>query len=138
MDKQHLCKRAIDAMKFAYATYSGCHVGAALLCSNGGIFTGCKIENASYSLTVCAERTALFKAVSEGRSDFEAIAVAGGRGGRPERNFPPCGVCRQVLSEFCPPDMPVLMVYSETEWEEHTLGELLPLAFDLRKSDADV
>jgi len=132
MDKQHLCKRAIDAMKFAYAPYSGCHVGAALLCSDGSIFTGCNIENASYSVTVCAERTALFKAVSEGRSEFAAIAVAGGKEGKPEKGFSPCGICRQALSEFCEADMPVLFVMGETEFEEHTLGELLPCAFDLR------
>ena len=132
MDKHHLCKRAIEAMRYAYAPYSGCHVGAALLCEDGSIFTGCNIENASFSATVCAERTALFKAVSEGRSEFAAIAVAGGREGKPEKGFPPCGVCRQTLSEFCRADMPVLFVYGETEFEEHTLGELFSCAFDMR------
>lgn len=132
MDKQHLCKRAIDAMRNAYSPYSGCQVGAALLCSDGSIITGCNIENASYSATICAERTALVKAVSDGRFDFVAIAIAGGKGGKPERGFPPCGVCRQTLGEFCKPNMPVLLVYGEEEYEEHTLNELLPYAFDMR------
>ncbi len=132
MDKQHLCKRAIDAMRNAYAPYSGCHVGAALLCEDGSIFTGCNIENASFSATICAERTALVKAVSEGRAEFAAIAIAGGRGIKPERGFPPCGICRQSLGEFCSPEMPVLLVMSETEYEEHTLGELLPFTFNMR------
>ena len=132
MDKQLLCKQAIDAMNNAYAPYSDCCVGAALLCADGSVFTGCNIENASFSATVCAERTALFKAVSEGKREFVAIAVVGSKNGNIEGSFPPCGVCRQVLSEFCPPEMPVLFVKNETEYEQHTLGQLLPYSFDLR------
>ena len=132
MDKQNLCKRAVDAMQYAHAPYSGCHVGAALLCRDGSIFTGCNIENASFSATVCAERTALFKAVSEGKREFAAIAVAGSKDGKISPHFPPCGVCRQALIEFCGSDMPVLFVKSAAEHEEHTLGELLPCSFDLR------
>ena len=96
MTKEELCALAIDAMKMAYVPYSGYTVGAALLTSTGKVFTGCNIENASFTPTVCAERTAIFKAVSEGERKFEMIAVAGGKGGVVNGEFPPCGVCRQI------------------------------------------
>lgn len=97
---------------------------------NGGkVFTGCNIENASYTPTVCAERTAVFKAVSEGHTSFEMIAVAGGKGGKITGAFPPCGVCRQVLAEFCAPDFPVLLVTGDDSFEKLTLDGLLPRAF---------
>ena len=105
-------------------------MGAALLAEDGRIFTGCNIENAAFSATVCAERTALFKAVSEGVHRFQAIAIVGSREG--EKNLlvtSPCGVCRQALNEFCENDMPVILAKSEEDYQIVTLGELLPLGF---------
>ena len=104
MDYSILVKTAKDAMMKAYAPYSHYYVGAALLTEEGKVYTGCNIENSAYSPTNCAERTAFFKAVSEGERDFEAIAVVGGYEGNVEVFFPPCGVCRQVMSEFCKAD----------------------------------
>lgn len=129
MTKEELCALAIDAMKMAYVPYSGYTVGAALLTSTGKVFTGCNIENASFTPTVCAERTAIFKAVSEGERKFEMIAVAGGKGGVVNGEFPPCGVCRQVMAEFCSPEFSVLFVVGDGKYTEHTLGEILPNAF---------
>ena len=129
MTKEELCALAIDAMKMAYVPYSGYTVGAALLTSTGKVFTGCNIENASFTPTVCAERTAIFKAVSEGERKFEMIAVAGGKGGVVNGAFPPCGVCRQVMAEFCSPEFLVLFVVGDGKYTEHTLGEILPNAF---------
>ena len=129
MTKEELCALAIDAMKMAYVPYSGYTVGAALLTSTGKVFTGCNIENASFTPTVCAERTAIFKAVSEGERKFEMIAVASGKGGVVNGEFPPCGVCRQVMAEFCSPEFPVLFVVGDGKYTEHTLGEILPNAF---------
>lgn len=129
MTKEELCALAIDAMKMAYVPYSGYTVGAALLTSTGKVFTGCNIENASFTPTVCAERTAIFKAVSEGERKFEMIAVAGGKGGVVNGEFPPCGVCRQVMAEFCSLEFPVLFVVGDGKYTEHTLGEILPNAF---------
>ena len=129
MTKEELCALAIDAMKMAYVPYSGYTVGAALLTSTGKVFTGCNIENAAFTPTVCAERTAIFKAVSEGERKFEMIAVAGGKGGVVNGEFPPCGVCRQVMAEFCSPEFPVLFVVGDGKYTEHTLGEILPNAF---------
>ena len=129
MTKEELCALAIDAMKMAYVPYSGYTVGAALLTSTGKVFTGCNIENASFTPTVCAERTAIFKAVSEGERKFEMIAVAGGKGGVVNGEFPPCGVCRQVMAEFCSPEFPVHFVVGDGKYTEHTLGEILPNAF---------
>lgn len=134
MNKKEICLAAIKATEKSYSPYSECRVGAALLCKNGRIFTGCNIENAAFSPTVCAERTAIFKAVSEGEREFSAIAVAGKKGDKITGIFPPCGVCRQVLSEFCSADMPVLLVSSEQgNFEEYTLGQLLPKSFNLEK-----
>ncbi len=129
MTELGLCRMAIDAMHRAYAPYSGYTVGAALLTADGQVYTGCNIENASFTPTVCAERTALFKAVSEGERQFAMLAVVGGKEGRITGAFPPCGVCRQALTEFCPPEFPILLVESETQYRTVTLGELLPLAF---------
>lgn len=129
MTKEELCALAVDAMKKAYVPYSGYTVGAALLTSTGKVYTGCNIENASFTPTVCAERTAIFKAVSEGEREFEMIAVAGGKGGVVNGEFPPCGVCRQVMAEFCSPEFPVLFVVGDGKYTEHTLGEILPNAF---------
>lgn len=126
-----LIGEAIQARKSAYAPYSGYCVGAALLCSSGEIITGCNVENASYGATNCAERTAVFKAVSEGRKSFYAIAIAGGKEGAQELDYAyPCGVCRQVLREFCEPSlMTVIVCRSSTDYKMMTLEELLPCSF---------
>ncbi|MCH1984318.1 cytidine deaminase [Ruminococcus sp. OA3] len=131
MDSSFLIKQAIEAQGQAYAPYSRFRVGAALLCADGSIYTGCNVENAAYSAANCAERTAVFKAVSEGRRRFLAIAIAGNLEGREnERELcAPCGVCRQVLSEFSDGDLRVILARSETKYEEYTLKELLPLQF---------
>ena len=123
-----LMMAAAEAREFAYAPYSHFCVGAALLACDGRIFTGCNVENAAYSPTNCAERTAVFKAVSEGVREFAAIAVVGGKRGEISPLCAPCGVCRQVLAEFCPPDFPVLLGTPEN-FKVYTLREILPLAF---------
>lgn len=126
INRKELIRRAIQAKEYSYSPYSGFRVGAALLTGNGRIYTGCNIENAAYSPTNCAERTAVFKAVSEGEREFLAIAVAGDK----EDCLAPCGVCRQVLLEFCDPEkFLVLMVGKGQEYREMTLGELLPASF---------
>ena len=129
MTELELCAAAIAAMKNAYVPYSGYRVGAALLTEGGRVYTGCNIENASYTPTVCAERTAVFKAVSEGERDFAMLAVCGGKDGVITGAFPPCGVCRQVLAEFCPPYFPVLLITGEGAYRRVTLAELLPFGF---------
>ena len=128
--KKILTDGAIEARKRAYTPYSGFRVGAALLASSGRVYLGCNIENAAYSPTNCAERTAFFKAVSEGEREFTAIAVAGGKGELCGEICPPCGVCLQVMAEFCDPDeFTVYLVKSETECEEMKLRDLLPHGF---------
>ncbi len=129
---QELVVCALDAQKYAYAPYSGFCVGAALLTAKGKVYTGCNIENKSFSPTVCAERVALFKAISEGETDFKAIAVVGCYKDGTYKHFcTPCGVCRQALSEFCAPDFKIVLGDDSGECEVHTLSELLPLSFDL-------
>ena len=123
-----LMEAAARAREFSYSPYSHYRVGAALLTADGRIFTGCNVENAGYSPTNCAERTAIFKAISEGARDFAAIAVMGGLGETLDAACTPCGVCRQVLAEFCEPSMPVILGTPE-EMRVMTLGELLPFAF---------
>ena len=132
MDSQihELVKTALSMRKMSYTPYSHFNVGAALLGADGKIYTGCNIENASYTPTNCAERTAFFKAVSEGVKDFTAIAIAGGKEDATELDYcPPCGVCRQVMSEFCKDDFKIFLVKSETEYKEYTLTELVPERF---------
>ena len=130
METRELVRMAIAARENAYTPYSHFKVGAALLAKDGRVFTGCNIECASYSPTNCAERTALFKAVSEGAREFSAIAVVGWKEGEKCTSFAaPCGVCRQMLFEFCGPDMPVIMAKSEEDTLVMTLGELLPAGF---------
>ena len=132
MTDLELIKTAIEARKRAYAPYSGFLVGAALLTADGRVFTGCNIENAAFTPTNCAERTAFFKAVSEGVRAFEAIAVVGGKGEEPSEFCAPCGVCRQVMAEFCSPDFRVILG-NENNQTVYTLSELLPASFS--KSD---
>lgn len=128
MTYRELMTLAENARQYSYFPYSNFSVGAALLCSDGTVYTGCNIENSSFSPTVCAERVAVFKAVSEGRRDFSAIAVVGGPAGKTLDRCAPCGVCRQVLSEFCGENFVVLLGNSE-RFKEHKLGKLIPLAF---------
>ena len=131
MNIPELIHKAIAAREFAYAPYSNFCVGAALLTKSGKIYTGCNVENAGYSATNCAERTAFFKAVSEGCLKFQAIAIVGGPKGKPLADYcPPCGVCRQLMAQFCSLDtFKIIMAVDETDWKECTLGELLPMAF---------
>ena len=125
--RRMLAAAAIDAARKSYSPYSGFRVGAALLTEEGRIFTGCNIENAAYTPTICAERTAIFKAVSEGYRNFSAIAITGGKDGIGPAA--PCGVCRQVMMEFCRGDFEILLVSGEDSFEIHSLEELLPLGF---------
>ena len=129
MTDHELVELALRARENAYAPYSRFSVGAALLCADGTVYTGCNIENASYTATVCAERTAIFKAVSEGVRRFVKIAIAGGKANGFTEKFPPCGVCRQVLAEFCPPQFLILVVTDEDHYEQYTLAQLLPQGF---------
>ena len=129
-----LVKAAIDATKYAYVPYSNFKVGAAILAENGKIYTGCNIENASYSPTNCAERTAIFKAVSEGVTKFKKIAVVGGPNGNLENYCPPCGVCRQVISEFADEDFELILGTSENTYTIYNFfQEVLPLSFTAKE-----
>jgi cytidine deaminase len=129
MTDKELYELAIQAMENSYSPYSNCKVGAALLCKNGKVFTGTNIENAAFGPTVCAERVAVFKAVSEGEKEFFKIAVVGGKGGVINGIFAPCGVCRQVLREFCNDDFEILLGETEDNFKTVTLKDLLPLSF---------
>ncbi len=133
MTAQELLQKAVEARRQSYSPYSHYQVGACLLCADGTLYCGCNIENAAFGPTVCAERTALFKAVSEGQRDFVAIAIVGGPEGSDESQLKPaypCGVCRQVMAEFCKPDF---LIYCGTpeQPEEFTLADLLPKSFGL-------
>ena len=128
---------AREAMGRAYAPYSGFQVGAALLGESGRVYVGCNVENAAYGPTCCAERTAFFSAVAQGERRFQALAVLGGMGGVVSRPAAPCGVCRQVMAEFCPPDFPIYMGGPDGRIEKHTLSELLPLAFSGQNLQTD-
>lgn len=135
MTDKELMVAANEARKFAYTPYSHFKVGAALLTKSGKLYTGCNIENSSYTPTVCAERTAVFKAVSEGESDFAVIAVVGGKEENPLEFCSPCGVCRQVLAEFCGEDFRILLGNPE-KFQSYTIDEILPFSFtkkDLNK-----
>lgn len=125
MEKEQLLEQAIAARGNAYVPYSNFPVGAALLTADGKVYLGCNIENAGYSMTNCAERTAVFKAVSEGDVKFAALAVSADTAGP----VSPCGACRQVLAEFCSPDMPVYLTNLKGDVQDTTIGELLPGAF---------
>ena len=129
-DNKKLIRMALEAREKAYTPYSGYKVGAALLAKDGTVYTGCNIENAGYTPTNCAERTAFFKAVSEGERDFTAIAIVGGYEGEPADYAYPCGVCRQVMMEFCDPKtFRVITAISEEDYLEKTLEEMLPYGF---------
>ncbi len=130
MDDKLLVEKAIGALEYAYTPYSHFKVGAALLSKSGKIYTGCNIESASYTPSNCAERTAFFKAVSEGEQEFEAIAIVGGKNGVMDGYCPPCGVCRQVMMEFCNPEkFIVILAASADDYKRFTLQELLPMGF---------
>lgn len=129
MKDTELISLAKKAAENAYVPYSGYTVGAALLCKNGKVYLGCNIENAAYGPTNCAERTAFFKAVSDGEREFEAIAVAGGKNLDFKEFFTPCGVCRQVMKEFCGNNFRILVGKNGDEYLSLTLEELLPYSF---------
>ena len=131
MDYGYLLEEALKARKAAYAPYSGFQVGAALLCADGSIYTGCNVENSSYGAACCAERTVFFKAVSEGKRSFRAIAVVGGKKDEEVLEVcPPCGICRQVMREFCGSDFAVVLGRSSLDYDIYTLEQLFPLPFD--------
>lgn len=130
VEEKKLIPMALQAREYAYVPYSGYAVGAALLGKNGQVYSGCNIENAAYGPTNCAERTAFFKAVSEGVREFDAIAIAGSPQGEVIRYAAPCGVCRQVMMEFCNEQtFKVILVLSEEEYQVFTLEQLLPMGF---------
>lgn len=133
MDKkriEEMIDLAMEQLQFSYAPYSNFKVGAALLAKNGKLYTGCNIENAAYTPTNCAERTAFFKAVSEGVKEFDAICVVGGKGGVLTEYASPCGVCRQVMMEFCNPDsFQIIVAKSREEYQIFSLREMLPMGF---------
>jgi len=133
VNDRELVFEAQRAMQAAYAPYSGFKVGAALMCSDGTVYTGCNIENASYGLCNCAERTAFFKAISDGRDDFIKIAIVGGQNGEILAECPPCGACRQVMSEFCSGEFEIILWDGKSLGPIHiyTLEQLLPLSFGL-------
>lgn len=127
---EKLIDTAIEQLKFSYTPYSNFKVGAALLTKSGKIYTGCNIENASYTPTNCAERTAFFKAVSEGVRDFQEICIVGGKDGKLTEYTAPCGVCRQVMMEFCnPKTFQIILAVDKERYEIYTLEELMPLGF---------
>ena len=127
---EKLIETAIAQLDYSYTPYSNFKVGAALLTKNGDIYTGCNIENAAYTPTNCAERTAFFKAVSEGVRDFQAICIVGGKNGVLTEYAAPCGVCRQVMMEFCnPKTFQIILAIDKEQYDIYTLEELLPQGF---------
>ena len=129
MTPEQLMAKAKEAMTHAYAPYSGYKVGAALLCKDGSVYQGCNLENAAFSPTVCAERTAFFKALYDGHREFSAIAICGGKDGVITKASPPCGVCRQVMAEFCKEDFLIYLTDATGEITTYALSQLLPLGF---------
>lgn len=137
MERKEQIEAALAMLEYSYAPYSGFRVGAALLTEAGELYTGCNIENAAFGPTICAERTAIFKAVSEGKRSFSSIVIVGGQaeegapyGVRLSESCPPCGVCRQVMREFCDTrSFRVILAVSPEQYEEYTLEELLPMSF---------
>ena len=133
MTPEELVRQALAAMKFAYVPYSGFTVGAALLTKSGKVYLGCNIENAAYGPSNCAERTAFFTAIAAGETEFESIAVVGGKDGVVTDIFPPCGVCRQVMQEFCAPSFMIYMGRSDGTYVAESLGAMLPYGFTADK-----
>ena len=133
MDEQYLIQAALDARMAAWSVYSGFLVGAALLTKSNKVYTGCNVEFSSFTPTVCAERVALLKAVSEGEKEFDTIVIVGGKANEEKTNLlsfvTPCGVCRQSLSEFCDDDFRVILAKNLAEIETYNLGELFPMRF---------
>ena len=129
MEKQ-LVEKAIEVLKNSYSPYSNFKVGAALLCKNGDVYTGVNVENASFSATSCAERSAFYSAISNGNKTFEKIAIIGGKNGEITDFCLPCGVCRQVMSEFCEKDFEIIL-YNGKEIKKYTLDDLLPNSFEM-------
>ena len=130
MNWDRLIEKAFEGMEKSYAPYSGFRVGAALLAKDGEIYTGCNIENAAYTPTNCAERTAFFKAVSKGKRSFRAICVVGGLRGTLSASISPCGVCRQVMMEFCDPEtFQVILAAGKESYQIYRLKDLMPLGF---------
>lgn len=133
MDKklaEEMISLAMEQLSFSYAPYSGFKVGAVLLAKNGKVYTGCNIENAAFTPSNCAERTAFFKAVSEGEREFQAICIVGGKAGVLTAYTAPCGVCRQVMMEFCDPDtFQIILAVRKDQYKVFTLNELFPLGF---------
>ena len=131
MTEKQLCDMAVAMLERAYVPYSHFPVGAALLCKDGTVFTGCNVENAAYGATICAERTAMVKAVSEGQREFQAIAIAGGKKDAVTLEYcAPCGVCRQVMMEFVnPQNFQIILARSAREYQIFTLEQLLPHGF---------
>ncbi|HHW22103.1 MAG TPA: cytidine deaminase [Clostridiaceae bacterium] len=128
---ERLVSLAVEAKENAYVPYSGFHVGAALYADNGKVYTGCNVENASFGATICAERTAVVKAISDGAKKILAMAISS------DSNSPtmPCGICRQVISEFCSPDMPLYLSNSRGEYKAYSFEDLLPHSF--KQSDME-
>lgn len=135
ISEKELCELALQAMDASYSPYSRFKVGAALLCGSGKVYLGSNIENAAFTPTVCAERVAFFKAVSEGEREFSALAVCGGKEGDASGYCSPCGVCRQVMVEFCAPDFKVLLCRADGEYQKYTLEDLLPHSFSAKNID---
>lgn len=130
MKYEKLIQSAIDSLQYSYTPYSNFKVASALLTKSQKVYTGCNIENSSFTPTNCAERTAFFKAISEGERDFEAIVIVGGKNGNLNDYCPPCGVCRQVMMEFCDPKtFQIILAKSPKDYELYTLEELLPKGF---------
>lgn len=142
MNNKELIQKALKAQEYSYSPYSGFKVGAALLGQNNKVYTGCNIENAAYSPTNCAERTAFFKAVSQGQTKFHKIVIVGNENSiqKGEGQYcAPCGVCRQVMAEFCDPKtFIVILAVSEEDYKEYTLEELLPLGFTKEDLSKDI
>ncbi len=133
MNKTELFKLAKENLINSYSPYSNYNVSAILVCKNGNIYNGCNIENASYSVTICAERTALFSAISNGEREFEEIMIVGGKNGEITDYAMPCGVCRQALAEFCDADFKVYVGINENDIKKFALDELIPYSFNKAK-----
>jgi cytidine deaminase len=129
MTDNELILKAIESMKNSYSPYSNFKVGAALLSESGKVYTGCNIENVAFGPSICAERVAFFKAISEGEKNFSKIAVVGGKDGIISSSTPPCGVCRQVMREFCNDDFEILIVRENGNYDKVLLKDLLPNSF---------